>query len=177
MHTYIHTYILPLPTNQPTNEQEFLSEEEAVRVANATEYGLAGAVFSGDEARCERVARKLRVGIMWKNCCQPAFIQAPWGGVKARLPRRRIVLLTWNYDHTVLFVIYVHTYIVLILYYILRYTSSVSICLYVCMYVCMYVCTYIRLYVCMYICVCSVCMYACMFAAIAALQHDDHRLC
>eukprot|EP01036_Dinobryon_divergens_P033043 gene33043-42753_t len=63
--------------------REFLSEEEAVAVANATEYGLAGAVFSADEARCERVTRKLRVGIMWKNCCQPAFIQAPWGGVKA----------------------------------------------------------------------------------------------
>ena len=62
--------------------REFSTEEEAVRVANDSEYGLAGAVFSADAARCDRIARSLRVGILWKNCCQPAFIQAPWGGVK-----------------------------------------------------------------------------------------------
>jgi len=62
--------------------REFTTEEEAVRVANDSEYGLAGAVFSADAARCDRVGRALRVGIVWKNCCQPAFIQAPWGGVK-----------------------------------------------------------------------------------------------
>lgn len=64
--------------------QEFSDEKEVVAVANDSEYGLAGAVFSADLERCERVARKLRVGIVWKNCCQPAFIQAPWGGVKKR---------------------------------------------------------------------------------------------
>lgn len=32
--------------------------------------------------RCERVARALRAGIVWQNCSQPAFIQAPWGGYK-----------------------------------------------------------------------------------------------
>mmetsp|Transcript_21587 Transcript_21587/g.43546 ORF Transcript_21587/g.43546 Transcript_21587/m.43546 type:complete len:502 (+) Transcript_21587:76-1581(+) len=60
----------------------FSTEEEAVSVANDSEYGLAGAVFSADAARCDRVVRALRVGIVWSNCCQPAFIQAPWGGVK-----------------------------------------------------------------------------------------------
>lgn len=62
--------------------REFTTEEEAVATANNSEYGLAGAVFSADAARCDRVTRALRVGIVWKNCCQPAFIQAPWGGVK-----------------------------------------------------------------------------------------------
>lgn len=32
--------------------------------------------------RCERVARALRAGIVWQNCSQPAFVQAPWGGYK-----------------------------------------------------------------------------------------------
>jgi betaine-aldehyde dehydrogenase len=62
--------------------REFMTEDEAVRLANDSEYGLAGAVFSADAERCDRVGRNLRVGILWKNCCQPAFIQAPWGGVK-----------------------------------------------------------------------------------------------
>lgn len=37
--------------------------------------------FFGDK-RCERVARALRAGIVWQNCSQPAFVQAPWGGYK-----------------------------------------------------------------------------------------------
>lgn len=32
--------------------------------------------------RSERVARALRAGIVWQNCSQPAFVQAPWGGYK-----------------------------------------------------------------------------------------------
>ena len=51
-------------------------------MANDSVYGLAGAVFSADLSRCDRVAKALRVGIVWTNCCQPAFIQAPWGGCK-----------------------------------------------------------------------------------------------
>jgi len=62
--------------------REFTTEDEAIAVANDTVYGLAGAVFSADEARCDRVAKYLRAGIVWKNCCQPSFIQAPWGGYK-----------------------------------------------------------------------------------------------
>lgn len=62
--------------------REFSTEAEAVTIANNSIYGLAAAVFSADAARCDRVAREMRAGIVWKNCCQPAFIQAPWGGVK-----------------------------------------------------------------------------------------------
>jgi betaine-aldehyde dehydrogenase len=53
-----------------------------VAIANNSIYGLAAAVFSKNIDRCDRVAKNLRVGIVWKNCCQPAFIQAPWGGCK-----------------------------------------------------------------------------------------------
>lgn len=60
----------------------FKDEAEAIRLANTTDYGLAGAVFSEDIQRCERLVRALRVGITWVNCSQPTFIQLPWGGVK-----------------------------------------------------------------------------------------------
>ena len=43
----------------------FDTEEEAVEAANATKYGLAAAVISSDAARCERVARRMRTGLVW----------------------------------------------------------------------------------------------------------------
>ena len=50
--------------------RRFSSEQEALVIANANSYGLAGAVFSQDAARCTRVAAALRCGIVWKNCSQ-----------------------------------------------------------------------------------------------------------
>jgi betaine-aldehyde dehydrogenase len=60
----------------------FEDEAEAVRSANDSRFGLAAAVMSRDDARCERVARALRAGIVWINCSQPTFTEAPWGGYK-----------------------------------------------------------------------------------------------
>lgn len=60
----------------------FDSEEEAVRSANNSRFGLGAAVMSKDLQRCERVARKFRAGIVWINCSQPTFTEAPWGGYK-----------------------------------------------------------------------------------------------
>ncbi len=60
----------------------FDNEAEALRSANDSRFGLAAAVMSRDLARCERVARKLRAGIVWINCSQPTFTEAPWGGYK-----------------------------------------------------------------------------------------------
>ncbi|MGH8352754.1 MAG: aldehyde dehydrogenase family protein [Pseudomonas sp.] len=62
--------------------KRFKREEEAVRMANASRFGLAGAVMSGDPQRAARVANALRAGIVWVNCSQPTFTQAPWGGMK-----------------------------------------------------------------------------------------------
>lgn len=62
--------------------REFETEEEALTLANDSVYGLAGAVFSADLERCARVTNGLRVGTVWVNNCQPAFIQLPWGGTK-----------------------------------------------------------------------------------------------
>ncbi|KAF4713666.1 hypothetical protein FOZ62_008747, partial [Perkinsus olseni] len=60
----------------------FDTEGEALNEANNTRFGLAAAVMSGDPARCERVMRKFRCGIVWVNCSQPCFTQLPWGGVR-----------------------------------------------------------------------------------------------
>lgn len=61
----------------------FETEEEAVRLANETSYGLAAAIMSRDNDTCERVTRSLEAGIVWINSSQPTFVQAPWGGFKA----------------------------------------------------------------------------------------------
>ncbi len=59
----------------------YRDEEEAVRIANDTAYGLAGAVWSKDEARARGVARRLRAGRVDVN--GGAFnIEAPFGGYK-----------------------------------------------------------------------------------------------
>lgn len=60
----------------------FDDEVEAVSSANDSRFGLAAAVMSRDSERCERVARALRAGIVWINCSQPTFTEAPWGGYK-----------------------------------------------------------------------------------------------
>jgi len=60
----------------------FKTEQEAIRLANNSEYGLAAAVMSKDKERCERVAKELEAGIVWINCSQPTFVEAPWGGIK-----------------------------------------------------------------------------------------------
>jgi acyl-CoA reductase-like NAD-dependent aldehyde dehydrogenase len=59
----------------------YKDEEEAVKIANDSPYGLAGAVWSGDEARAQKVARRIRAGQIDVN--GGAFnMNAPFGGFK-----------------------------------------------------------------------------------------------
>lgn len=60
----------------------FKDEEEAIRIANDTPYGLAAAVWSRDIFRCLRVVKALRAGIVWVNTMQPCYVESPWGGYK-----------------------------------------------------------------------------------------------
>ncbi len=60
----------------------FRSDEEAVSLANDSAFGLAAAVMSTDTERAERIAREMDAGVVWINCSQPTFVQAPWGGTK-----------------------------------------------------------------------------------------------
>lgn len=62
--------------------ETFRTTEEAIAKANDTIYGLAGAIFSNDIGKAERIASKLRLGTVWINDFHPYFVQAPWGGYK-----------------------------------------------------------------------------------------------
>ncbi|WP_203921084.1 aldehyde dehydrogenase family protein [Rugosimonospora africana] len=62
--------------------ERFTGEDEAVRIANDTSYGLAGAVWTQDAGRAQRVARRLRHGTVWINDYHPYVPQAEWGGFK-----------------------------------------------------------------------------------------------
>jgi len=56
--------------------------EEAVRLSNDTDYGLAAAVWTRDIKKGLRTAKALRAGVVWINDTQPAPTEAPWGGYK-----------------------------------------------------------------------------------------------
>ncbi|MFF7186102.1 aldehyde dehydrogenase family protein [Streptomyces sp. NPDC008222] len=60
--------------------EAFRTEDEAVALANDTEYGLAGGVWSADAGRARRVAGRLRHGTVWINDFHPYLPQAEWGG-------------------------------------------------------------------------------------------------
>ncbi|RNB89718.1 aldehyde dehydrogenase family protein [Brevibacillus fluminis] len=62
--------------------QKFTDEEDAIRKANDSVYGLAGAVFTEDMERAKRVISKLRAGITWINSYHLAYLEGPWGGYK-----------------------------------------------------------------------------------------------
>jgi acyl-CoA reductase-like NAD-dependent aldehyde dehydrogenase len=60
----------------------FDTPEEAIAIANDSEYGLAAAIWTRDLAKAITTARALRAGIIWINDSQPAPTEMPWGGYK-----------------------------------------------------------------------------------------------
>ncbi|HHL3492917.1 TPA: aldehyde dehydrogenase family protein [Legionella pneumophila] len=60
----------------------FDTEEEAIRIANDTDYGLSGAVWTKSVTRAHRVTSQIRAGILWVNHYHPTYNEMPWGGYK-----------------------------------------------------------------------------------------------
>ena len=87
------TIIEGLAYNCRTNQEEifgpvvtitpFDTEEEALMMANSTQYGLAATVWTSNLKRAHRVADELQSGIVWLNSWLVRDLRTPFGGVKA----------------------------------------------------------------------------------------------
>jgi betaine-aldehyde dehydrogenase len=62
--------------------ETFSTEDEAVAIANDSTYGLAGAIWTQDAGKAQRVAARMRMGTVWINDYHPYVPQAEWGGYK-----------------------------------------------------------------------------------------------
>ena len=86
------TIIEGLPNNCKTNQEEifgpvvtlqaFESEEEAIRVANESLYGLSATVWTNSLQKAHRVSEALKSGIIWVNTWLLRDLRTPFGGVK-----------------------------------------------------------------------------------------------
>jgi aminomuconate-semialdehyde/2-hydroxymuconate-6-semialdehyde dehydrogenase len=63
--------------------QTFETENEAIAMANETDYGLAAILYTGDRARAQRVSERLIAGTVWVNCFFVRDLRAPFGGAKS----------------------------------------------------------------------------------------------
>lgn len=62
--------------------QSFKTEDEALQLANATQYGLAATIWTQDISKANRVAAKVQSGIIWINCWLLRDLRTPFGGMK-----------------------------------------------------------------------------------------------
>ena len=86
------TVIEGLPQDCATNREEifgpvvtlipFDDEDEAIMIANGTDYGLAASLWTSNLSRAHRVAAQLDFGIIWINCWMLRDLRTPFGGVK-----------------------------------------------------------------------------------------------
>ncbi len=86
------TVIEGLPPACRSNQEEifgpivtlipFKTEDEAIVIANGTDYGLAASVWTKDKSRAKRVAEKIESGIVWVNCWNLRDLNTPFGGMK-----------------------------------------------------------------------------------------------
>lgn len=87
------TVVEGLPNSCRTNQEEifgpvvtlipFDSEEEALQLANDTQYGLAAGLWTSNLNRTHRMSARLKFGIVWVNCWLLRDLRTPFGGTKA----------------------------------------------------------------------------------------------
>jgi len=87
------TVVAGLHANCRTNQEEifgpvvtvapFVSEAEAIALANGTRYGLSAVVWTKDLRRAHRVADRLEAGVVWVNTWMHRDLRVPFGGIKA----------------------------------------------------------------------------------------------
>jgi betaine-aldehyde dehydrogenase/5-carboxymethyl-2-hydroxymuconic-semialdehyde dehydrogenase len=87
---YLPTLIEPLDNSSEIVQREvfgpvltyqtFADEQEAIDLANSTQYGLSGIVYTGSQERAERVGRRIRAGTIWVNTFLVRDLTAPFGG-------------------------------------------------------------------------------------------------
>jgi aldehyde dehydrogenase (NAD+) len=58
----------------------FKDEEDAIRIANGTNYSLAAGIWSADIGRIHRFVNRLKAGTVWANTFGPTDVRLPWGG-------------------------------------------------------------------------------------------------
>ena len=61
----------------------FETEEEALKMANSTEYGLSATIWTSDLQRAHRMADQVHAGIVWLNSWLVRDLRTPFGGVKS----------------------------------------------------------------------------------------------
>jgi aminomuconate-semialdehyde/2-hydroxymuconate-6-semialdehyde dehydrogenase len=61
----------------------FETEEQALELANGTEYGLASSIWTNDLKRAHRMAKNIEAGIVWINCWLLRDLRTPFGGTKS----------------------------------------------------------------------------------------------
>ena len=86
------TVIEGLPYDCRTNQEEifgpvvtitpFDTEEEVLKYANSTEYGLSATVWTQDITKATRIAESIQAGVVWINCWLLRDLRTPFGGVK-----------------------------------------------------------------------------------------------
>ncbi len=60
----------------------FSSEQEVISIANNTDYGLAGSIWTADIEKAQRVAKSINSGMIWINTWLHRDLRVPFGGVK-----------------------------------------------------------------------------------------------
>lgn len=80
---------------------EYSSDEDALKIANGTQYGLVGGVFTGDLDRAMRAAQLLRAGQVFVNEWYAGGVETPFGGYgKSGYGREKGREALWNYVQT-----------------------------------------------------------------------------